>query len=138
MTLTQLRNEIDSRLADLWPKVVSRQEAHLAARGRFWQGNWTHDTIPSALTADLSFPEDNLNTTNVPTSEQGTWTDIPNLPVKACYRLRIDNYDGPLGKGFVGVVQVKHNGTIYERSRNHGPETWRTKAWHIIVLLDIL
>jgi len=131
MTLNQLRNEIDSRLENLWPKIVTRQENYLASNGRYWQGNFTQDTIPSAVTADVLYPESVPTTSNVPPSEQGTWANIQNFPLTICYRARIDNYDGPQGKGFVGTVQVKFNGTIYERSQNHGPEPWRIQAWHI-------
>jgi len=131
MTLNQLRNEIDNRLAELWPRIVTRQETYLDNHGRYWQGNWTHSTIPSSVTADTAYQESTPTLTNVPSSEQGTWANIPNFPSSLCYRVKIDNYDGPQGKGFVGTVQVKFNGTIYQRSRNSGPETWRTQAWHV-------
>ena len=51
------------------------------------------------------------------------------LPLPA--RLRIDVYDGPLGQGWAATLQVLYSGTVYERTANVGPETWRTSTWHV-------
>lgn len=124
-TINQLRNEIDSRLTNLWPRIVTRQETYFSNHGRYWQGLWTHIPMPSCVQQDSGFPDVAPNLNAVPPDVVGTWANIENFPATLCYRIRIDVYTG----GFVATVQVKHNGTVYARSQNYGPQTWRTMAW---------
>lgn len=133
MSLATVRTKIDDWLTPRWDNLVSRQETFFAARGKYFQGLWTHsgeveqtdalngDTVADRLTAH-------------PTDQVQHWQDfIGNafdaLPLPA--RLRIDVYNGPQGWGWVATLRVLYNGNIYERSRNVGPETWRTQAWHL-------
>ena len=132
-TLAQLRNAVDARLATLWTnQVLPRQAAYFAAHGRYWQGIVTTDRInlPNTLTADAAAAEMVPDKTRKPTDQNENWTDA-GLPLEATIPmgLCIDVYDGPLGMGYVGVVVAKHNGTIYSRAQNFGPETWRTLPW---------
>lgn len=48
------------------------------------------------------------------------------------FAIAVHVYNGPQGKGFVGVIWVKHDGVEYTLSRNYGPETWRTQDWAVI------
>lgn len=132
MTLNQYRNAVDDVLNDFWPRVLTRQEAHFNKYGRYWQGGWTSLTIPNTVTLDIVLPTIVTLLSNVPGSEVGTWADIENFPLLLAFRVKIDNYAGPQGKGFVGVIQGSFNGTLYERSKNEGPETYRTEAWHAL------
>ena len=126
-TLAQVRTKVDNWLTTFWPNVVTRQATYLANHGQYWQGLWTHsvqptdnaDTAPDLL---ASHPTDQLE------SWLGTLDDL--LPANMPAALKIDVYDGPEEMGFVGTVAVKFNSKIYMRSRNEGPEIYRTEAWH--------
>lgn len=43
----------------------------------------------------------------------------------------IDVYDGPQGKGWQATVFVRVLGTVYSRTQQVGPETWRNRAWAV-------
>jgi hypothetical protein len=134
MSLATVRTKIDDWLTPRWATLVDRQDTFFTARGKYFQGKWTHsaevqqtdalngDTIPNALTGS-------------PTDQPQHWRDFIGtafdaLPLPA--RLRIDVYNGPLGQGWVATLQVRYDGKVYERSRNVGPETWRTEAWRLL------
>jgi hypothetical protein len=132
-TLAQMRTAVDNWLTNKWPAVTSRQETYFANQGRYWQGLITH-LVPPAHTnsTDGSKTGDRLDQGPSDQPNSRTWLDVfPEwlselLPATAI----MDVYDGPLGKGYVATVRATHNGTLYERSQNVGPETWRTQAWH--------
>jgi hypothetical protein len=139
-TLVQVRNAVDVRLTTLWTNtIVPRQNAFFAARGKYWQG---------ILTTDLLALPDNPNsgsgtvlevapaTTRHPTDQAETWADAAIvLGATIPMALEIHTYDGPLGKGYVGIVWAKWANTVYRRAQNNGPETWRTEAWQPVVVL---
>lgn len=133
MSLTTVRNRVDNWLTTArWQMLVDQQAAFFLARGKYFQGRWTHTAQveqTDALTGDTV--ADMLS--DHPTDQAQHWQDIignalDGLPMPA--RLRIDVYNGPQGGGWAATLQVLYNGNVYERSRNIGPETWRTGAWH--------
>lgn len=133
-TLLQVRNYVDTRLADLWTnQIVPRETAYYAANQRFWQG---------VRVIDLeSLPDNPQNAINVvleavpdltrkPTDQATSWLAAGvNLGATIPMALEITVYDGPAGPGYVGQVWAKHNGTIYTRAQQSGSETWRTFGW---------
>jgi len=134
MSLATVRTKIDDWLTPRWQTLVDRQDTFFANRGKYFQGKWTHSgevEQTDALNGD-TVPD---NLTDSPTDQSQNWQDfIGNafdaLPLPA--RLRIDVYNGPLGHGWAATLQVRYDGNVYERSRNSGPETWRTEAWHLL------
>lgn len=134
-TLTQVRNAVDSRLTTLWTgQIVPRQTAYAANHGgRFFQGlvTFTISSLPnnpSDANPTLLEVTPVLNTH--PTDQAETWLDQGiNLEATIPMALRMDCYDGPLGKGYVGTVWGRWNGNTYSRAQQFGPETWRTFAW---------
>jgi len=124
-TPAEVRATVDTWLANRWATVVSRQALYQATHGRYFQGLWTHrlleptDGIEQAPDAALEKPSDQAH----------GWSDLITLPATMPCMLKLDAYDGPLGQGFVGVVRVKLGTDWWRRSQNHGPETWRTRAW---------
>lgn len=131
-TLSQVRTRVDAWLADKWPVLVARQETYFANHGHYWQGVRTHtfDLNHTSQTDGDSSP-DNLNSR--PTDVEESWTTLfpawEGVSIPAV--LKVDVYDGPLGKGWVATVWVAYNGTVYRRSRNVGPWTERTEAWAV-------
>jgi hypothetical protein len=136
-TLVQCRDAIDTFVTNRWPTILARQETFLANRGRYWQGLVTHSNIPAWLSnQDGSAVGDRL--TRSP-SDQGagtTWATVfPEwvsdlLPAQLC----VDVYNGPQGHGWTLTVRVTHNGTLYLRVVNVGPESSRAKGWTAIVI----
>lgn len=132
-TLNQMRNMIDNFVTNKWSTIVARQENFRANRGRYWQGLATHSACPAhASNSDGSKVGDRLN--EGPGDQFSTWLNV--FPewlselLPAC--VRVDVYDGPEGQGWVLTVEAMHNGTLYRRSQNVGPESHRTKAWHTV------
>lgn len=133
MTLNQVRTTVDNWLADKWSIVQTRQSSSLINRGMYWQGLITHTVIPvfTTLTNGDSIPD---RVIIKPSDELYTWNDI--MPewvgtlLPCAFVMNV--YDGPQGKGYVGTVYVRYNGTLYSRSRNVGPETSRNVAWHVV------
>ena len=137
-TLAQVRDRADTWLAARWPIVRDRQIAYQAANGRNFQGLVTHTNLPAHLTAAFADAIGNL-LANHPTDSPHNWIallpEIAGIAIPAA--IVIDNYGGPEGQGFVVTVWCMYNGTIYSRSQNYGPETWRTVAWHVVTLDEL-
>lgn len=131
-TLANVRDRADNWLAARWATVRDREIAYQAAHGHYWQGLVTHTDFPAHATAAYADSIGDLLARH-PTDQTDDWLtllpEINNLAIPAA--LVMDVYDGPSGQGFVATVWCKYNGTIYTRSQNYGPETWRTVAWHV-------
>lgn len=137
-TLVQVRNFVDGRLATLWTgQIVPRQDAYFAANGKYWQGvrtttlalcpNNPSDASPSVLEVVPTM-------TVKPTDQAEDWTAAGiNLGATVPMAFEIHSYNGPQGKGYVGIVWARWNGNVYTRSQNFGPETWRTEPWAQVV-----
>lgn len=132
-TLAQLRTRVDDWLAARWPTVLARQDTFFANRGRYWQGLITHTVVPAHTTAaDADTVADRLSFK--PTDQAQSWLDVlaelSGIAFPAA--LAVDVYDGTQGKGYVATIFVRYNGTIYTRSKNVGPESYRDVAWQVL------
>jgi hypothetical protein len=129
-TLNQMRNAIDTFVTNKWPTIVARQENYRTNRGQYWQGLRTHLVDPAHTSStDGSALADQLN--QAPADAFQNWANVfpewvPEL-LPAC--VWVDAYDSPEGKGWVLNIRATHNGTIWQRSVNVGPQSWRTSAW---------
>lgn len=131
MTLTLLRDAVDSKLANLWPRIVTRQTNFFSTHGRFWQGLWSHSIAPRTTTADpieQEAPPDTLNQT--PTNESTGWTEIENFPTQLAFRIRMDAWEAEI-HGFTGIIQVRHNANLYQKSKSY-PDDRFTEGWHLV------
>lgn len=128
-TLNQVRTQVDDWLTARWPNFTAKQDAYFAANSKYWQGiRWT------TLAATPSEGADGSTTLTLkPTDQAENWVDfgLGSLTTAPC-SFQVDVYDGPTGKGYVATVEVLYGGTLYSRSRNVGPETYRTVAWHVV------
>jgi hypothetical protein len=132
-TLLQLRTRVDAWLADKWPTVVARQDNYLANRGHYWQGLLTHTIVPTHTNSvDGDAVPDRLvvHPTDVFEDWKTAFPEWDGVNIPAA--LKIDVYDGPQGKGWCATIYIRYNGTLYSRSRNVGPESERTEAWHVV------
>lgn len=132
-TLAKMRDAIDTFLANKWPTIVARQQNFYANRGRYWQGLKTHIVCPAHTNGqDGSKAADRFD--DGPTDQFSTWLNV--FPewvselLPCC--IWIDVYKGPDGEGWVANVEATHEGVMYRRSQNVGPESHRTKPWHVV------
>ena len=134
MTLANLRDAVDARLVTLWGNIQTRQATYLANNGRYWQGGWTHSIAPNTRNSDANPVETAPDTaeSSKPDNEPAGWGSVPGFPNLLAYRIRMDVYQGPDGWGYVGTIQVRHNGNVYERAAQVGPETWRQYGWRAV------
>jgi hypothetical protein len=129
-TLNQMRNAIDTFVTNKWPTIVARQENYRTNRGRYWQGLRTHATDPAHTSStDGSRLADQLN--QAPEDAFQNWANV--FPewvselLPAC--VWVDSYNSTAGMGWVLNVRATHNGIIWQRSVNVGPESGRTSGW---------
>lgn len=133
LTLGQVRDAADARLTTLWVNVIRPGElAWFAERGVYGQCLHTQN-IPDTAAADAVVAElIPVTDVRIHDSNRESCRDIfgaVNINVSLPFAIAVHVYDGPSGKGFVGAIWVKFNGTLYTKAKNYGPETWRTHDW---------
>jgi hypothetical protein len=129
-TLNQLRLRVDTKLTNLFPTLVNRQNNYFQFNNKYWQGLLIFSSLPAHTTTNVAdAPADRL--TVHPTDQSSSWSDVfPewNSELFAA-GAQIDVYNSPKGKGWILTVFVKHNGNIYQRQKWWGPENndfdWR-------------
>lgn len=134
-TLASARLKVDTWLTNIWPTITARQDTYFANNGRYWQGLLScagTNTIPNFTAAsDGDAQADNIN--SKPHYQAESIADVfPSLAgINLPAAFLCDQYVGSLGAGYVVSVFVRFNGTIYTRSQNRGPESWRTASWSV-------
>ena len=134
-TLTQIRDRVDTWLADKWPTIVARQQNYFGNVGHYWQGLRTHTVTPThdAGPDDGDTIGDRLDDQPDDQGAFSAWSNVyPEWVTEAIpCTVWIDVYETPAGiKGWVGNIEIVYSGTTYRRSQNVGPESFRTEAWH--------
>lgn len=132
-TLNQMRTAINNWVDGKWSTIVARQENFRTNRGRYWQGLKTH-LVPPAHTnsKDDSKVGDRLNESPDDQGAFSTWLNVfPEwltelLPAS----VQVDVYEGTQGHGWTLTVEATHNGDLWRRVVNVGPESHRAQAWH--------
>lgn len=104
------------------------QEAYKSARGRYFQMLWTHTAVPDGtkLTVSDSLTLAPAYQTDLKTQDVLT---VLKLDTSLPCRLRIDQYEGPEGLGYVFTAECNTGKQTLQRSFNFGPESYRDVAW---------
>ena len=127
-----LETNLDKFQSDHVAKIAAVQDAYFATHGRYWQGIETPDIPPDELTAVKS-----PDLTKRPTDQAEKWDDVFRsalaLPSTWPASLRVDVYDGPLGKGWTLTVVATKAGVRYWRTWSVGPED-RATNWQSCTL----
>lgn len=118
---THLQN-VDDAVPAVEAAIVTAQEASLG--DAYWQGPYTHLVAPSN---GLDTAPDNLDA--VCAGQSLSWDQFVTLPATMIYRLRVDQYDGPSGIGWLLVIETDWEGDTWSRISHHGPETGRSRDW---------
>ena len=138
-TLNQLRNRVDTKLTNMVPILVARQNAYFTNHNHYWQGLITFTALPSHTASTVA---DSLADRLAfhPTDQSESWSDLfPEFNIETFAAGAIVTvYDGPTGvdKGWILRVIVKYNGVIYERQKVFGSLTTLDFNWRVLNLED--
>jgi hypothetical protein len=123
--LEATRTKVEAWRYSVAAAIASRQNAYLAAHGRYWQGILTPVAVP--VEAADTVPDLTLR----PTDQMERWSDfLSGLTVTTIpCSIRIDVYDGPLGQGYTVTVEVVSESSVWIRTYHVGPEDWRVRPW---------
>ncbi len=114
-----LKTKIDGRLSLMLTHLEARQEAYIAAHGRYFQGIRTHAVLPKGEIDEETPPNSRVK----PTDQAEDWDDVGILlPAKMPFALAIDVYDGPRGVGWSARAEVEHLGRAFARQIGFGPD----------------
>jgi hypothetical protein len=126
--LLALKGDSDSLISG----IDARQAYNLTSTGRYFQILQDNNNLPAD--GALNLPN---RWTDQPTDQLLSLSNIRLLSgptINLPFAFAIDAYDGPSGKGYVLRFMVVIQNNTYERDINHGPETWREKAWSKITI----
>jgi hypothetical protein len=117
---------IDQRLVALLPLIENRQEDHLAAYGRYWQGLATHSETP-ADGAEAAPDRLGLH----PHYQQTSWADMAAglFPEKTMSNLEIHQMQGSRGPGYTVILSVRIAGRLYQRVIGYAGAAGRGHDW---------
>lgn len=114
-----LKAKIDGRVSLMLTHLEARQEAYIAAHGRYFQGIRTHAVLPKGEIDEETPPNSRVK----PTDQAEDWDDVGILlPAKMPFALAIDVYDGPRGVGWSIRVEIEHLGRAFARQIGFGPD----------------
>lgn len=123
MTLAQLRDKADARLATFWTALVNKEQAYFAKHGKYFQLLVTPeasvvDGVDSSFT--VRHPSDEVHVVDV----DFAWAD------KIPFQIRVDEWVGE-DKGFTATATVElPDGRKFQRSRNSRNED---SGWNQII-----
>lgn len=122
-----LASKADAQIATAWAAVRAMQ-AQVPAKQRYAQIGRTHSTTPK----DGTDAACDLKAAKV--ADRGalspTWADLGQDTLAV--ELRLDEYEGPQGKGYSLAAKVRAGNSpvnVFERVVHEGPESWREQAW---------
>lgn len=110
--MTINRDIADPLVASAVAEITRIQAAHFRRRRHYWQGLGEYSRKPSDQTE--------------------SWTDKGLLCIThPNMRYTVNNYDGPLGKGWELLVTRQEGAETWVRVVNRGPETYRERSWEV-------
>lgn len=119
----QLRVDCDTLFATVDLTISGKQTTFKTPQGNYFQILPSHTAPPKD--GVLEAP---TKTTKATDTE--SWNDqAVALPLLMPCSFAVHNYNGPKGKGYVLQAIVEQGGKLYVRSKNFGPETYRTHDW---------
>lgn len=127
LTPAQARAAIDAELAPLWTALQAAQATYAANHGgRYWQGKRLLSTTPAD---GVDAPPDQAS--SHPHYQAETWTDLlgGSVPSSLAASVWVDQYHGPLGRGYTATVEGTLGANTWQRCVQVGPETWRAFGW---------
>ena len=119
-----LKTLVDAEINAVAIQLPSLQDSYLNEKGRYFQCLLSPSTVPG------DGGEQPHNPTVRPPHQLRDWDGVGiTLPANAKASMRIDTYNGPEGRGYCIVAQVKVGVKTYIKCINTGPEVYRNQAW---------
>lgn len=117
---------IDKQINDIQLQLEILQSARLAANAPLLQLPPTHkQPVDLDATKSVGQAPDLRRRIGI-----DSWYSARlDLPTELMADLRVDVYQGPDGPGFVVMAETIHNGIVWRRAVNVGPESWRESDW---------
>ena len=125
MAQTQTPQEkADAALVKFWPFVIEKQDAYLAAHGKYYQGIITPTTVPP-LGADRP-----VDKTKKPHDQNENWNDVFGvmIPDTLPCSVEIHAYQSLAGHSFTLYGWITDTQGTWIRAQGQGPES-TTFAW---------
>ena len=113
---------IDAALGSLWEQARNRQAKQRS--GCYLQCLPSHTNVPQdgkAVACDRAAAK--------PAYQTKGWGDLGGLPKELPFSVRIDQYLGPRGAGFVLVAQFVDGKDLWQRVLHQGPEDGWEQDW---------
>lgn len=125
MTLEEVKQTIDARLAELSGYIEMKQSECIEVFGRYFQALPTHTALP--VGGEIT-PADNLGAQ--PTDQPFGWNDVGGYPLtEPIASTCINTYCAPAGMGFVVELSFIYDGVVWLKAVNFGPEQERGHDW---------
>lgn len=130
LNLTQIRAKADAILTPIATEIQTRQATWILTHRNYWQGQRTFATVP----VDGEDVASDGSVTTVGEDEDASWAAFGiTLPATLSCTLRVDNHNGPLGKGYTMMAFVTFNGRLFRRCLGVGAHGL-TQAWTELIL----
>lgn len=110
MTLTELRNKANAKLADMWPVIQAKEDTYFANHGRYFGLNWS----PSLVVVDGVDTDLELSHPSV----EHIAGDVTFPATQVPYQIqifRMSQYDSEFYHAFVRIQLL--NGDVWQRDR---------------------
>lgn len=125
----QVQAQIDSAFASKLTKIKNAQATYAANHGgRYFQALWTHTNAPAD--ANNTAPNNLNSKPHYQGEDLNYFWVIANLPAQIPNRFKIDQYDGPNGRGYVVTLSAIIGGVEYQKvAYVEGAESYRLGGW---------
>ncbi len=116
-TPLQIRNAVDTRLAQLWTLIQSHQAVYFANHGVYWQGIGTPTQVPQDGNGAL------VDFTVHPVYQSDDWSaaDFATIPSTLPMMIEVHQHIAPDGFGFTGIATVVISSATWKRAQGVGP-----------------
>lgn len=117
----------DAQIDLMLPRLADFQAQYYAVNARYYQALESHTAAPDVPTVPDAIHN---SPTDQPEDLALFWQTFAELPEVLAWSFRIDTYSGPDGDGYVLTVSTVVDGVTWQRTINHGPDTWRNADWY--------
>ncbi|KKM75734.1 hypothetical protein LCGC14_1387290 [marine sediment metagenome] len=121
------KQAVDNMLDGLRAEWEAKQGQYILDNGRYFQGIWTHDIIP---TVGAEAPPDK---TKKPTDQPHDWNDFGlALPGNMPGSIALHVYEGPNGHGYSLEARTREGGKHWHRVEAYGSDAHDfTHGWRV-------
>ena len=119
-----LNSDLNAEMESVLQDIQEVQNAYFIEHGQYWQGLASHSVVPSdgkSVDVDLlKKPHDQVE----------GWADVGITQGRLPFSVKVDVYDGPRGKGYIVLFEIKKGKELYQKRVDLGPEG-RSHDWKI-------